>query len=144
MRELKFRAISNGKLYECHACNFETMNALVEVGFSSPQWCKVERFIQYTGYKDKHGREIYDGDTIKHTRFNWSPEGNSKHKTNLTLTATVFWDEECCAFRADGKFESGGGFGWGFPLDNDARAERTEVEILGSIYENPELLKEGK
>jgi len=98
--------------------------------------------MQYTGLKDKDGRGIYEGDIIRHTRFNWSAEGYSEHQTNLILAAIVSWDEERCAFRAEGKLEEGGGFGWGFPLGSDKRADRTEVEVIGNIYENPELLKE--
>lgn len=67
--------------------------------------------MQYTGLKDKNGKEIYEGDMVANT-----------NKENFA----VVWDE----------------LGWA--IDNDKHhytgwvPERTE--IIGNIYENPELL----
>lgn len=83
---------------------------------------------QFTGLLDKNGKEIYEGD-VMHGGF----EG---HKSNRV----VKWSDQNGAF---------------FVLSNSATekvdwddcltAERiniAEYEVIGNIYENPELLKE--
>jgi uncharacterized phage protein (TIGR01671 family) len=68
--------------------------------------------MQCTGLKDKNGREIYDGDLLK------TPSGNID---------VVEWEEERI------------GFGCGYP---EMRAiDMSEAEVIGNIYENPELVK---
>jgi uncharacterized phage protein (TIGR01671 family) len=73
--------------------------------------------MQYTGLKDKNGKEIYEGDVIV-TRLN-SPDNN---------------EESLVVEFADGSFK--------------LKKENTyyyfpfllNVEVIGNIYENPELL----
>lgn len=93
----------------------------------------------YLGKHDSKGQAIYEGDILKYTRFNWKQPDHPSHKGDLTHICWVWWDEESCAFRVDGKFKGGGGFGWGFPLDDD-RADRVEKEVIGNIKENPEIV----
>jgi len=80
--------------------------------------------MQYTGLKDKNGKEIYEGDIVKL----WFDEGEE-----------VFWNtflvkffEGCfiCEF-LQGDTEE-------YPISeywNDSQ----DLEIIGNIYENPEL-----
>ena len=77
--------------------------------------CKL---MQYTGLKDKKGVEIYEGDLITHESRN----AKQPHSVlfNLGLAA---W----C-----------GDYGLKYPLQE---SELEEVEVIGNIYENPELLK---
>ena len=71
--------------------------------------------IQYTGLKDKNGKEIYEGDIIKVKQRIIEPfKGIEDH-----------FEEDI--------FE----IGWCMQIDPDC-----EPEVIGNIYENPELLKQ--
>ena len=78
----------------------------------------VNSVFQYTEVKDRNGVEIYEGDIVK---------GGSR-------IMQVFWQIEVCQFwliwtdKNIGKYE---------PLTLNS-AEY--IEIIGNIYENPELL----
>ncbi|KKL84776.1 hypothetical protein LCGC14_1961420, partial [marine sediment metagenome] len=75
----------------------------------------LEHFIlmQFTGLKDKNGKEIFEGDILKYENRNYE----------------VSWMEDDGGFFAwlYGYSIQGGLFLW--------------TEVIGNIYENPELLK---
>ncbi|EQM28609.1 hypothetical protein N399_07910, partial [Bacillus licheniformis CG-B52] len=78
---------------------------------------------EYTGLKDKNGREIYEGDVVKGIRdSHW-------HGGYDIVLGKVEFDEETCSFRVDG-----GGLLY--------RIE--EIEVIGDVYRNPELLEAKK
>lgn len=86
---------------------------------------------QYTGLKDKNGKEIYEGDIFRNT-INGG-------------TWRVNWDENDAAFWVDS-----GVAGCGLGEFNYDRGEREygfirkNCEVIGNIHENPELLGGGE
>lgn len=84
-----------------------------------PQWaldscCIVE---QYTGLKDKNGKEIYEGDIVQ------------IYKGGTTYE--VAWMEK-----------DGGWFCFSNSDDHYEPLYHADFEAIGNIHENPELLKE--
>ena len=80
--------------------------------------------MQSTGLKDKNGKEIFEGDILGIE----TDEG--------ILNVNVFWDEKHALFMFESKKYN----------EKDLLAELVEdntypFEILGNIYENPELLE---
>jgi len=74
--------------------------------------------MQYTGLKDKNGKDVFEGDVLRIT--SWS------------TTFKVVWDDYYAKFTVV-KIESD----LGRKLDY---IPSEECEIIGNIYENPELL----
>jgi len=72
--------------------------------------------MQYTGLKDKNGKEIYEGDIVIHY--------SKMHKI-------IFNAEETRFVLRDDEFELE------IPFTNN---NNKRMEIVGNIYENPELL----
>jgi uncharacterized phage protein (TIGR01671 family) len=87
------------------------------------------QLIQYTGLKDRNGKEIFEGDIIEVGL--WLPYKNTQLLASTYLDKVVF-DEEWLAFRLSGE---------GSYLDfKDLLREDAELKVIGNIYENPELL----
>ena len=93
------------------------------------------KIMQFTGLKDKNGKEIYEGDII-----NWFADGIEK-------TAIVIW-RSCgwCAERFDkdlNVFERYYQFSNFIPVEinREGKEDMFDGEVIGNIYENPELLK---
>nr|DAZ62840.1 MAG TPA: YopX protein [Caudoviricetes sp.] len=88
---------------------------------------KEETVGQYTGLHDKNGKEIYEEDVVKITNK------NSKVIPIKPLIAQIVWSEEYLAYilittSVKDAFENLGDY-----IDYD-------IEVIGNIYDNPELL----
>ena len=96
--------------------------------------------MQFTGLLDSKGKEIYEGDIVKRTRFNWHCIGHEEHLTDLTELHEVYFDEKTHCMSVRGRFPSGGGWQGVINFEDD-RAYKVEIEVVGNVYENIELLE---
>lgn len=140
MREIKFRSwVENDRIkdsiYPFMNYRIEFMGGAINDIFatsgqapSNPLGNKIT-YMQYTGLKDKNGKEIYEGDL-----FRWEEDavgvikfrdGSFYLETNIALP--------CDSVHAPGFYSP-----WlraiKFELEN-------ELEIIGNIFENSELLE---
>lgn len=115
MREIKFRAwVAN-----------ERMEYLPELQYNSKQFCKLYTeldnqrrgavLLQHTDLKDKNGKEVYEGDILRRNNNVFEIRWNAEY-AEFEPRTTNDWTP---VLR--------------FIIDS--------AEIIGNIYENPELLK---
>lgn len=126
MREIKFRAWDkiNNKMCDYgsdEACTlWEDGCDFMGMSFISCQPNVI--WMQYTGLHDKNGKEIYEGDIVKRTCDLIGAEDDG-------FTGIVKY--ECAAFLLESFDGKNGRYLW-----DDVQ----ELEVVGNIYENPELL----
>ena len=130
MREIKFRAWDKGLkrmiyLSEPTVENDDFSGIVFKLrdyfvsAFSSDRIEDLE-LMQYTGLRDKNGREVYEGDIVRFKDW-WDEE----------MVGEVRYSEKDMAFTIVNDF-------WdGFPI-----MYADDLEVIGNIYENPELLEE--
>jgi len=82
--------------------------------------------IQYTGFKDKDGKEIWEGDIIKET---FPRDKSDPAYDGYGDEGVVEWHENI------------GAWCWEYG-DEWGKIDVQDVRVIGNIYENPELLKE--
>ena len=131
MREIKFRAWDklSCKIREVAAINWvEGIVMLWKVTGSvrSTYYTELEdgvELMQYTGLKDKNGKEIYEGDILRFQFSEW-------------CISPVYWTKE------RGWTVHGNITAWEYSIGSDF--SKSNLEVIGNIYENPELLKEAQ
>ncbi len=130
-RELKFRVyahVDNG-MKMVYLCKLECDNGL---WFDSANHIDdySNKIMQYTGLKDKNGKEIYEGDILKMTNRNGDSAPNNYK---------VRWHERQAAFTVESIND---GEPLGLPLGGNIFYK--DKEVIGNIYETPALLNDGQ
>lgn len=141
MREIKFR-VWETKIVADKIKPF--MDYRPENLYSVEALLKHPHLMQYTGLKDKNGKEIYEGDIIQVTNKNYNdPLARcvilykvcySDNHTNERVKAG-FWTKILVIKEQTGSYKNMG--------SRNVQNEQDWYlcEIVGNIYENPELLE---
>ena len=116
MREKKFRAWSIEK------------QAWVYFGLDNvPSWVHPAEAEQYTGLKDKNGKEIYEGDILHVLEISDTRDLEYKSPVEFIDSGFLVTQPDGCQV----------------PLavfhNLDTSYPLFEIEVIGNIYENPEL-----
>src|SRR5688500_13804971 len=127
MREIKFKAYVPGKgwiqgfnLINFH--NYYTKGLEPKLQRYDSEWNLSDiHLVQYTGLKDKNGKEIYEGDILA---------GYRSGKRTINNDSVVF---EAGKFKL--KYTPGDLIQFTYSLSE------YQCEVIGNIYENPELLQ---
>ena len=141
MRDIKFRAYINYGYTEKELNDPDMFEELQTTGLGfmdipdlidfenerikyDSDWYDKDRFklMQYTGLKDKNGKEIYEGDIFA---------TDNNHNFTVIYEDTRF-------IGVDGDRD---GKGYVCCVDSCYKDGSSSIEVIGNIYENPELLE---
>lgn len=126
MREIKFRAwhpkggddplFAEGDMLYFEPLE-ENQEMYIPLGYTE--------IMQSVGIKDKKGTKIYEGDIVRY--------GTGQYKCDIWL---VKWSQKNCAFELKNRLTRYGAYGF---IDMSAMLET--LEVIGNIWETPELLE---
>jgi len=120
MREIKFRVWNNNKMIRSAHLSEDFCFMVTKQGEFVD--CVL---MQYTGLKDKNGKEIYEGDIVHVTDFF---HGDAKVYKGVVKFVGGY-------YRIEGQDIRNAPLGWIISSD--------DLEVIGNIYENPEYLERG-
>lgn len=126
MREIKFRAWHKEKKYM-----IIILDNTKQKNWFFPSLSQKYEIMQYTGLNDKNGKEIYEGDILY-----WTDKSELSDET-LSEKAEVFWNKELLRWSVKIKI-----FNKTHISDLSDYDNQEEIEVIGNIYENPDLLEE--
>ena len=134
MREVKFRVFSGGKMhydpivYRGKPMCWNNEETDIVDWFTSDQiaYCGEPALMQYTGLKDKNGKEIYEGDIVQVCGI-----------ANSFNYKIIFEHGAFYCYHTQLKDFDGSRLKWGGIWRFDELG--MSVEVIGNIYENPEL-----
>ena len=127
MRELKFRAWSKSEKKMIYNIQNE-FEERIELGMDCfSDYLSNDDFIveQYTGLKDRNGKEVYEGDLVSCGTIDGNPVGLVGFRTEFGCWEVL-----------DPNHAFGG--------ENFGERYCREMEVVGNIHENSELLERKK
>lgn len=123
MRELKFRAWDGSQMlteenFDFVVSDYNSIIKLDEYGWTE-HW--VDCVEQYTGLKDKNGKEIYEGDIVE------EEIDCGDDDVDGTYRYTVVWDEDTLCWSLSPQYGA---------IHEDLWETNSSIKIVGNIHES--------
>ena len=153
MREIKFRQPiydKKGNFIRFHYWGWMSEGAFI-TPLSMGHNVKKEKGLKFTGLRDKNGKEIFEGDILSGgVWYGWENE------TGLGVVKFSSYKQD----GSDGEYGSSTCCGWYIEIlktqfsnlsvntqslfngEDLKKNKRKRIEVIGNIYENPELLEQ--
>lgn len=131
-REIKFRAWHNERMLYSHNNTINKSNSQNSWFFNTIKDADI--IMQFTGLTDKNGKDVYDGDIVR--IHNYKTDFKNGEPNIDWRVFEVKYNQYLWAFSNDVIY---------MPISHyDLNTlEPYDIEIIGNIYENPELLSNG-
>ena len=133
MREIKFRAYDGAEWFYGTTINYNKHDKQWSIyNNSTESWSYCGKPYQFTGLKDKNGREIYEGDIVAYLdSYDTSTESGYDFEEFINKGEIVF-NEKYGRFDVTNRSD----------IDYFDFIECVEeYEVVGKIYESPSLIK---
>lgn len=133
MREIKFRMLDGKELFKVSDLSFYADGTIGNFGSMHKIYIGSScMLMQFTGLLDKAGKEIYEGDIIQFGIYKPAEVFYSDYLAGFCLKFKDGQDEKSAITRMIG------------PSLVKLKWVDKNIEIIGNIYENPELLERSK
>ena len=143
-REIKFRAWNKDKeemdfvpfARDEWTTEYQPLNPVIEsIQKDKEYWSEL---MQYTGLKDKNGKEIYEGDVIVAECYPWFDTNKPNYRGTVEWIYCS-WQQVLHCINPD-KGGISDGINEGLNDEGYQDDEPSHWLVIGNIYENPELL----
>lgn len=136
MREIKFRA-KHGKEWVYGDLHLLSKMEHIHTDPFTKKSINIETIGQYTGLKDKNGKEVYEGDILRGDEYPFNCDGVDNY------FAEIVWADNVCGFYRI-TLKNPNSTVRGISNGNWAQLDEDDIksfEVIGNIYDNPKLVE---